>query len=137
MCQASFHCSSYDFLLLSSSEQYEQSNLARDWLSLIPCVAGGCWKSPAADISGFGNFQGMPYLSKTFCFLDMMCSAEPSDRAAPRPVPVQCRPLRFPSCPCNSDPFAMVFTRWAHPICSICCTNTMQAIQDMDSGYPC
>ena len=44
-----------------------------------------------------------------FCGYDgNLCSAEPSDCAAPRPVPVQCRPLRFPSCPGNSDPFAMV-----------------------------
>ena len=37
-----------------------------------------------------------------------LCSAEPSDCAAPRPVPVHCRPLCFPSCPGSSDPLAMV-----------------------------
>ena len=68
--------------------------------------------------------RATPNVIKSFHFVDMakryLCSAEPCDCAAPRPLPTQCRPTlalvqRRPSCPCSADPVVMTLTHWAHP----------------------
>ena len=117
------YCSGYAFQLRSSFGQSAHSNLARDRLSLLPCVAKKVLEIASSKHRGFGRFQcthcmalavqrrgrsprnaaggdrATLNLSKTLCFVGderNLCSAEPSDCAAPRPVLVQCRPLRFP-----------------------------------------
>ena len=52
------YCSGYAFHLQASSGQSAQSNLARDRLSLLPCVAKKVLEITSSKHRGFGRFQG-------------------------------------------------------------------------------
>ena len=121
------YCSGYAFHLRSSFGQSAHSNLARDRLSLLPCVAKKVLEIASGKHRGFGRLQcthcmalavqrrgRSPHnaaggdratlnLSKTLCFFcgyDGTC-------AAPSPLIVQRRAL----CLCNANPFVFPYAR--------------------------
>ena len=134
------YCSGYALHLRSSSGQSAQPNLARNRLSLLPCVAKKVLKITSGKYRGFGRFQcthcmalavqrrghfprnaaggerATFNLSKTLCFVGMTepVQRRAADCAAPRLVLVQCRPLRCPSCRAIPIPSPW-FTQWARP----------------------